>query len=385
MQYGDGNSTYRPIVSLDVSAHEFGHGITQFTANLIPGTQESGALNEGFSDIWAACVEHWAAPNKQTWRIGEELFTTTYNCIRDLQYPKSTYTSEGQHPDTYKGSYWDNNGEAHTNSTVLSHWFFLLSQGGTGTNDKANLYNVTGIGIENAQLIAYRAESMYLNSSATYTDAMNTTIQSARELFGNCSPQAAATINAWYAVGLGVGFAPITTASITARKTSATGEPTSYEYTATPYLGATYRWYVSGMANNPQQTDLINVFDWYFPCKTTKSVYCTVSNYCNSATSNSIAKTGECTRLNSFIVSPNPATNTVTISTIQNTSIDQTAISTTFDDVRIYDQQGNVKKYQKNNKTRQTQIYTSDLISGVYTIEITDGTYKERQVLIIQK
>ena len=214
---------------------------------------------------------------------------------------------------------------------------------------------------------------------------MNTTIQAARDLFGNCSTQATATINAWYAVGLGVGFAPITTALITARKTSATGEPTTYEYTATPYLGATYSWYVSGMANNPQQSDLINVFDWYFPCKTTKSVYCTVSNYCNIATSNSIAKTGECSRINSYIVSPNPATNTVTISTNQNTSLEQTVMSTTFDEVRIYDQYGSVKKYQKNNKAKQTQIDTSDLISGVYTIEIIDGTYKEIQVLIIQR
>jgi Zn-dependent metalloprotease len=55
MEYGDGDgNTFTPWTSLDVCAHEMGHGINEFTANLTPGTQESGALNEGFSDIWGA-------------------------------------------------------------------------------------------------------------------------------------------------------------------------------------------------------------------------------------------------------------------------------------------------------------------------------------------
>lgn len=84
--YGDGDgTTFRPLTALGVCAHEMGHGIDEFTANLTAGNQESGALNEGFSDIWAACVKHWAAPNKQTWLIGEEvLATTTFDCVRNF-------------------------------------------------------------------------------------------------------------------------------------------------------------------------------------------------------------------------------------------------------------------------------------------------------------
>ncbi len=63
MRYGDG-TTFNPLTSLDIIAHEIGHGINKFTANLTSGNTESGALNEGFSDIWAACIKHWAAPNK---------------------------------------------------------------------------------------------------------------------------------------------------------------------------------------------------------------------------------------------------------------------------------------------------------------------------------
>lgn len=112
MQYGDGDgTTYNPFTALDICAHEMGHGINEFTANLTPGTQESGALNEGFSDIWGASIEHWAAPGKQVWLMGEEIFkTATYNCTRNLQNPKTTTASEGRHPNTYQGQYWSQQG-----------------------------------------------------------------------------------------------------------------------------------------------------------------------------------------------------------------------------------------------------------------------------------
>ena len=127
MVYGDGDGVFfNPLTSLDICSHEMGHGITQFTSGLASGTQESGALNEGFSDIWAACVEKWAAPNKQTWRIGEEIFAGVWNCVRDLQNPNSTNSFEGPEPDTYQGNFWDANGELHRNSTVLGHWFYIL-------------------------------------------------------------------------------------------------------------------------------------------------------------------------------------------------------------------------------------------------------------------
>jgi len=97
MTYGDG-TTLKPVVSLDIIAHEIGHGICHYTANLNNGASsynEQTALNEGLSDIWAAVIENWAAPNKQTWLIGEELVSTNYDCCRNLQNPKDPNTWEG--------------------------------------------------------------------------------------------------------------------------------------------------------------------------------------------------------------------------------------------------------------------------------------------------
>jgi bacillolysin len=219
MLYGDGDGiTFNPLTALDIVAHEMGHGINQYTANLHSANknQECDALNEGFSDIWGATIEHWAAPTKQTWLMGEEVFVPfTYNCIRDLQNPHDAQAAETPHPDTYHGTYWNYNGEPHYNSTVLSHWFYLLSQGGTGWNNGLtshapanNGYNwtVVPIGINDAARLAYITEAHYLNSSANYSVLRQQTITAAIDSFGVNSCQVISATNAWYAVGVGSKF-----------------------------------------------------------------------------------------------------------------------------------------------------------------------------------
>jgi bacillolysin len=202
--FGDGDNSRKPFTSLDICAHEFGHGITQFTSQLYHSTTESGALNEGFSDIWGACVEHWAAPNKQTWLMGEDLFSPgTIICERSLQDPKSTANWESHEPDTYHGLYWDYNGEPHNNSTVLSHWFYLLSQGGSGTNDIGHSYEVYGINIDVAQKIAYQGEKR-LYPTADFAAAQEQTINAADSDLYPIEPLEVMQVrNAWYAVGIG--------------------------------------------------------------------------------------------------------------------------------------------------------------------------------------
>lgn len=206
MTYGDGSGTYfDALTSLDVAAHEIGHAVTTYTANLTY-SYESGALNEGYSDIWAACVEYHAAPEKSIWLIGEDIERRSgHVALRSMSNPKQ----EGQ-PDTYKGTNWysgsGDNGGVHTNSGVLNHWFYILSVGKSGTNDIGNSYNVTGIGIEKAEKIAFRAISVYLTSSSKYADARTATIQAAKDLYGAGSNEEIQTTNAWYAVGVGSAY-----------------------------------------------------------------------------------------------------------------------------------------------------------------------------------
>lgn len=52
-----------PLVALDITAHEITHGVTQTTSGLVY-QGESGALNEGMSDVFAVCVENAVKPFK---------------------------------------------------------------------------------------------------------------------------------------------------------------------------------------------------------------------------------------------------------------------------------------------------------------------------------
>lgn len=215
MIYGDGASQFRPLTSFDVSAHELGHGVCSSSAALLY-QRESGAINEGLSDIWGAAVEYTYAPDKQTWLIGEDITIIAPQYLRSMSNPKSGLTPQ---PDTYRGINWypatveegcvtpsnwtNDNCGVHYNSGVLNHWFYILSVGKTGTNDKGHSYSVTGISIEKAAKITYRLETAYLTPSSNYSNARNLGIQAAKDLFGADSPEAIATQDAFYAVGIG--------------------------------------------------------------------------------------------------------------------------------------------------------------------------------------
>ncbi len=204
MNYGDGATLFRPLTSLDVCGHETGHGICQATANLVYAN-ESGALNEGFSDIWGAAVEYFIDPNKQTWIVGEDIALNSGG-LRSMSDPLTTSVLSPC-PANYRGRLWAfgtlDNGGVHTNSGVLNHWFYILSVGKTGTNEQQQAYAVTGITIDKAARIAYRAERLYLTPNSDYRSTRVFTIQAATDLYGANSPEVTAVTDAWYAVGLG--------------------------------------------------------------------------------------------------------------------------------------------------------------------------------------
>ncbi|WP_053002285.1 M4 family metallopeptidase [Kordia jejudonensis] len=205
--FGDGDGTqFTPLTALDVSAHEMAHAVDQFSSDLIY-QDESGALDEGLADIWGACVENMAAPEKNRWFIGEDVRLTAY-ALRDMSDPNNLNL-----PDTYEGTFWATGagdfGGVHTNSSVLNHWFFLLVEGSASTdevNDNGDAFSVNGIGIADAERIAFRMETVYLTASSNYAAAREGAINAAIDLFGDCSVQRIATQNAFYAVGVGDEF-----------------------------------------------------------------------------------------------------------------------------------------------------------------------------------
>ena len=200
MTFGDGANA--PLTSLDVVSHEFTHGVTGTSAGLIYAN-ESGALNESFSDIFGNAVEYAADPLLFNWQIGEGFGTPFRNMADPNQFGD---------PDTYKGTNWyegsGDNGGVHINSGVQNHWFYLLVQGGTGTNDFGEPYNVTAIGWEKAAAISYRNLTEYLIPISQYPDAREGALEAAADLYGPCSEEYIAVAEAWFAVGVGAKIQP---------------------------------------------------------------------------------------------------------------------------------------------------------------------------------
>ena len=192
--------------ALDIVAHEITHGVTDYSSGLIY-LNESGALNESFSDIMGTAAEFFFHPAgdgllRADYLCGEDVVRgafTTLHGIRSLANP-SAYG----HPDHYSirfvGS--DDNGGVHINSSISNHAYYLAIEGGT---HRLSGITVTGIGRNNREQmekVFYRAFTQMLTSNATFSMARAATIQAARDLYGSGSPAERAITEAWTAVGV---------------------------------------------------------------------------------------------------------------------------------------------------------------------------------------
>lgn len=210
MVYGMGDGNYmNPVVELDVVGHEFSHLVTGFNRNGgLEYLRESGALNESFSDIMGASIAFYVN-GSYNWLMAKNVMKNATN-LRSMCDPHNSEDGDGAQPSYYAESpYWINpndtandHGGVHTNSGVQNYWYYLLTEGGNGTNGNYQ-YNITGIGIDKAVQIAYRNLIYYLTPEATFEDSRNGSIQAAIDLYGKGSQEHQSVVNAWYAVGVG--------------------------------------------------------------------------------------------------------------------------------------------------------------------------------------
>lgn len=244
MTYGDGDDiNYGAFVTVDVVAHEITHGLTTHTAGLMY-RDESGALNESFSDIFGVAVDYYASPSTANFIIGEQVVLNG-DPIRNMQNPNSLGD-----PDTYKGNYWyfgsGDNGGVHTNSSVQNYWFYLLCEGGDGVNDLGNAYRVNSIGMSSAEAIAYRTLTVYLTPYSDYAAARFYSIRSAIDLYGECSPEVTEVTNAWYAVGVGEPFDNSVQAGFRALQRYSCEVPVNISFDNYSQNASSFEWLING-------------------------------------------------------------------------------------------------------------------------------------------
>lgn len=207
MVFGDGDGIIFTdfTKSLDVIAHELGHGVTEFTANLTYHNQP-GALNESMSDVFGSLVKQWSlseTAEEADWLIGADVTTPTIgaDALRSMKAPGTAYNNEllGRDPQPDHMDQFvhlpdtpdDDNGGVHINSGIPNKAFYLVA-----TAIGGNAWEAPG-------QIWYES----LLASGEFTDFQefaDTTYLKAAQLYGSCSVEQQAVAEAWQEVGIRV-------------------------------------------------------------------------------------------------------------------------------------------------------------------------------------
>lgn len=212
MVYGDGDGvTFSPLSGdLDVVGHELTHGVTDFTSDLIYSS-DSGALNEGLSDIFGASIEAWSEGgiSADTWKLGEDVYTpgTPGDALRYMDDPTLDGYSTDYYPERlyagFKRQRCNSSNDycgVHGNSGIANLAYVLLVEGGSHPRGKSSNV-VPAVGLAKAEQIFYRANANYFTSGMDFADASTSCRQAATDLYGTF--EADAVEQAWCAVGVG--------------------------------------------------------------------------------------------------------------------------------------------------------------------------------------
>ncbi|WP_036173907.1 M4 family metallopeptidase [Massilia sp. 9096] len=211
MFIGDG-SDFNSLGSIDVIGHEMGHGVTAATSNLTY-SGESGGLNESSSDINGEAVEAYARAGGKgdsvpltgnDWVLGKEI-SKNATPLRWMYRP----SKDGSSPDAWSSSL--KRLDVHYSSGPNNRMFYFLSQGSNSdrAGDTFSQYLVkqpaamTGIGLDKAYRIWFRANTTKFTSSTNYADARAKMIEAAEELYGKGGKESIAVQRAYAAINVG--------------------------------------------------------------------------------------------------------------------------------------------------------------------------------------
>ncbi|MGK5518411.1 M4 family metallopeptidase [Micromonospora sp. URMC 107] len=221
MTYGDGSGNSRPLVSIDVAAHEMSHGVTE---NVVPGgltySGESGGLNEATSDIFGNMVEFYAnsPADPGDYQVGEKInINGDGTPLRYMYNPSLDGSGDSCWSTATKSK------DVHYSSGVANHFFFNLAEG-TGATPYGtspicgSAPAVTGIGRAKAEKIWWRALDTYFTSNTSYVNTSNPantaraySLRAATDLYGSCSTEYRTVQAAWTAVNVAGNDAPCST------------------------------------------------------------------------------------------------------------------------------------------------------------------------------
>jgi vibriolysin len=160
MTFGDGASTFYPLVSLDVMAHEVSHGFTEQNSGLVY-SNKSGGLNEAFSDMAGEAAEFYMHGTND-FLVGEQIFKSN-GALRYMNNPPQDGRSIDHQNDFYSGM------DVHHSSGVYNKAFYLLA-------------TTSGWDTKKAFEVYTRANQNYWTSRTNWDDAGDGVLDSACDL-----------------------------------------------------------------------------------------------------------------------------------------------------------------------------------------------------------
>ncbi len=197
VQIGHRQGTNEWIASMDVVAHEFGHGVDDRT----PGGISGGGTQEFVGDTFGAATEYFAnnPADAPDFLVGEEINLVGQGPIRNMYNPSAVGD-----PNCYSSSVPSS--EVHAAAGPGNHWFYLLSQGSSGSggspaSSTCNGSTLTGIGIQKSMQIMYNA-MLLKTTSSSYLKYRTWTLTAAKNLTPGSCTDFAKVKAAWDAVSV---------------------------------------------------------------------------------------------------------------------------------------------------------------------------------------
>ena len=118
MSYGDGATTFYPLVSLDVTSHEVSHGFTEQNSGLVYSGM-SGGMNEAFSDMAGEAAKYYVTGTND-FKVGTDIFKAS-GALRYMYNPPL----DGKSIDN--ASKYTSSLDVHYSSGVYNKAFYLLA------------------------------------------------------------------------------------------------------------------------------------------------------------------------------------------------------------------------------------------------------------------
>ena len=146
MTFGDGATTFYPLVGLDVASHEVSHGFTAQNSNLTY-SGKSGGINEAYSDIAGEAAEYYMRGTND-FKVGYDITKGT-GALRYMNNPTLDGKSIANTANFYYGL------DVHYSSGIYNKAFY-------------NLATTAGWNTQKAFQVFARANDLYWTASTTF-------------------------------------------------------------------------------------------------------------------------------------------------------------------------------------------------------------------------